>query len=44
MSTLGDIITCAEASPTSYVVIIGDWNSNVSSPSIFGREMLNFCS
>ena len=43
MSTLGDILTCADASPTSYVVIIGEWNSNVSSPSIFGREMLNFC-
>ena len=42
-STLGDIITCADASPTLYVVIIGDWNSNVSYPSIFGREMLNFC-
>ena len=43
MSTLRDIIMYAEVSPTSYVVIIGDWNSNVSSPSIFGREMLNFC-
>ena len=43
MSLLGDVHTIADEHPTSSVIIMGDWNSNVISGSVFGRELENFC-
>ena len=43
MSLLGDVYTIADEHPTSSVIIMGGWNSNVISGSVFGRELENFC-
>ena len=43
MSLLGDVHTIADEHPTSSVIIMGDWNANVISGSVFGRELENFC-
>ena len=32
-----------EAANTPYVFILGDYNANIQSESIFGYELINFC-
>ena len=44
LSHLGLIHSLIQDSDTSCAFVIGDWNANISNNSIFGNELLSFCS
>ena len=44
MSHLGILQYIINECDTSCVYIVGDWNANVTNNSIFGNELITFCS